>query len=202
MSSNKKKVSSRLIVWLVVASILVVTIVVVAFCAFIYMEKNKGEEFYDSGSIVMTYAENSDIFFINSMLPMSDEVGKANNQVGQFYDFTIDVNIGDAEVANYEIALEVDKEFTTASLDDVKVYLEKQESGSYIPISEPEVFSNLNLKSEYNVPKDAKIIAKVSSEEVASHNYRLRMWLKEGTVVTPEVLQSFGIEINVYGGTK
>ena len=200
--SSKQKVSKRVKVWLVVLSILVIIIVGLLFAIFLYNEENKGEEFFDSGSIVMTYVENSDIFFINNMVPLSDEIGKLSNTEADYFDFTVKINMGDSSKTDYEIALEIDEEFTTALPSNVKVYLEKQESGSYIPVSEPETFENLILKSEYNAPDDAKIIAKVSSTETTSHNYRLRMWLAEGTVVTPEVLQSFGVEINVYGETK
>lgn len=199
---DSKRVSKKLIILLIVISVLVLAIDGVAFALFINKENNKGEEFFDSGSVVMSYAENSDIFFINNMLPLASDVGRVNNNVGQYYDFTVKVNVGDSKSVDYEIALEIDDEFTTALPENVLVYLEKQESGSYIPVFEPVVFDKLDLKSACNAPDTAKIIAKVSSGKTVSHNYRLRMWLADGTVVTPEFLQSFGIEINVYGKAK
>lgn len=202
MSSSQKKVSKKLIVWLVIISILIVMVIGVVFAMFIYNEKNKGEEFFDSGSIVMTYAENSDIFFINNMTPISDASGKINSVEGLFYDFTIKINLGDSSSSEYEIALEVDEEFTTSLPENVKIYLEKQESGTYIPVCEPVTFDKIDSKSSYGAPEGSKIVAKVSSDKSTSHNYRLRMWLAEETIVTPEVIQSFGIEINVYGEAK
>ncbi len=202
MESSKKGISKKFVVGLIVASILIVTLIIVSFIMFFIHENNKDAEFFDSGSIVMTYAENSDIFFINNILPMTDEVGKANSNEGQYYDFTINVNLGDCDKSSYEIALEISDEFTTALPSTVKVYLEKQESGSYIPVGEPVTFDKLQSNSLYGAPKDAKIIASVNEKETVSNNYRLRMWLADGTVVSPEILQSFGIEINVYGEAK
>lgn len=202
MSNSKNKVSKKLIGWLVVLSILVVAVIVVAFLIFNKIENNKSDEYFDSGSVVMTYAENSDIFFIDNMTPLVDGVARVSNGDGQYYDFTVNVNLGDSKAVDYEIALEIDEEFTSALPQNVKVYLEKQESGTYIPVAEPVTFDQLENNSSYGAPLDARIIAKVSSEETVSHNYRLRMWLADGTIVIPEVLQSFGIEINVYGKAR
>lgn len=202
MSSNKNCVSKKLVTWLVIISILVVLLIGVVFLIFINKEKNKGEEFFDSGSIVMTYSENSEIFFINNMVAVSDEVGKSSNDESKYFDFTIKVNLGDSKSANYEIALSVNENFSTVPPSDIMVYLEKQDSGSYVPVSVPISLDKLDLKSDYGAKMTDKIITKVSSNETVSHNYRLRMWLKDGSVVTPDVVQSFGIEINVYGETK
>lgn len=199
---DNKSVSNKLIILLIVISVLVLAVDGLAFALFINKESNKSDEFFDSGSVVMSYAENSDIFFINNMLPIASDIGRVNNNVGQYYDFTVKVNVGDSKSVDYEIALEIDDEFTTALPENILVYLEKQESGTYIPVSEPITFDKIDIKSTCNAPDAAKIIAKVSSKKNISHNYRLRMWLADGTVVTPEFLQSFGIEINVYGKAK
>ena len=199
MGSSENGVSKSLIIWLTIVSILVVAIIVTALLIFIDKENNKGEEFFDSGSIVMTYAENSNIFFINNMNSVGDEVGKENTISGQYYDFTIKIDLGDSTKAYYDIVLKIDEEFTTALPSTVKVYLEKQESGSYVSVLDPKIFDELESESDYGAPIDSKVIASVSSDESTSHNYRLRMWLADGTPVSPELLQSFGIEINVYG---
>ncbi len=202
MSSNKNCVSKKLAIWLVVISILVVLFIGGVLFIFINNEKNKGEEFFDSGSIVMTYSENSEIFFINNMVAVSDEVGKSSNDESKYFDFTIKVNLGDSKLANYEIALSVNEDFSTVLPSDIMVYLEKQESGSYVPVSDPISLDKLDLKSDYGAKVGDKILTKVSSNETVSHNYRLRMWLRDGSKVLPDVIQSFGIEINVYGETK
>lgn len=202
MGSNKNCISKKLVTWLVIASIVVIMLIGVTFCIFIYKEKNKGERFFDSGSIVMTYSENSDIFFVNNMISVSDDAGRVSSDEDQYFDFTIKVNLGDSKSANYEIALEVNEEFTTVLPSDVMIYLEKQESGTYVPISDPISFDELDLTSDYGASSVAKIITKGSCDETTSYNYRLRMWLKEGTVTIPEIVPSFAVEINVYGETK
>ena len=202
MSSSNKLVSNKIKVLLCVLSVMVLTLIALAFVLFINFERNKKEVFFDSGSVVMTYAENSDIFFLNNMLPISNDVGRINNDEGQFYDFTVKVNLGNSESIEYEIALEIDKEFTTALPENVIVYLEKQESGSYVPVIEPTALDKLSDKSFFGAPSQAKIITNVSNKESVSHNYRLRMWLSDGTIISPDFLQSFGIEINIYAKAK
>ena len=202
MSNSKKKVSKKLIGWLVVASILVIAIIVVAFIIFNKRENNKKDKYFDSGSVLMTYSENSNIFFIDNMVPLVDDIAKASNIDGHYYDFTINVDLGDSKAIDYEIGLLIDDEFTSSLPETVKIYLEKQESGTYIPVSEPITFDQLNDYSSYGASVGTKIIAKVSSEESVSHNYRLRMWLTDGTFVSPDVVQSFGVAINVYGKAR
>lgn len=202
MSNSKNKVSKKLIGWLVVASILVIAIIVVAFVIFNKKENNKKDKYFDSGAVVMTYSENSNIFFIDNMVPLVDDIAKVNNIDGHYYDFTINVDLGDSKAIDYEIGLLIDDEFTTSLPETVKIYLEKQESGTYIPVSEPITFDQLNDYSSYGASVGTKIIAMVSSEESVSHNYRLRMWLADGTVVSPDVVQSFGVAIDVYGKAR
>ena len=165
-------------------------------------DNNKKDKYFDSGAVVMTYSENSNIFFIDNMVPLVDDIAKVNNIDGHYYDFTINVDLGDSKAIDYEIGLLIDDEFTTSLPETVKIYLEKQESGTYIPVSEPITFDQLNDYSSYGASVGTKIIAKVSSEESVSHNYRLRMWLTDGTVVSPDVVQSFGVAINVYGKAR
>ncbi len=202
MSSNKNCVSKKLFTWLVIISVFVIVFIGGVLLLFIKNEKNKGEEFFDSGSIVMTYSENSDIFFVNNMVPLSDEVGKSSTDENQYFDFTIKSNLGDSKKANYEIGIEVNEDFSTVLPSDIVIYLEKQDSGTYVPVFDPISLDKLNLKSDYKAPADAKIIAKASTSESVSHNYRLRMWIRNGAVVTPDIVQSFGVEINVYGETE
>lgn len=202
MSNSKEKVSNKLIGWLVFTSILVIAIIVLAFVIFNKIENNKKDKYYDSGSVVMTYSENSNIFFIDNMFPLVDDIAKVSNIDGHYYDFTINVDLGDSKAIDYEIGLLVDDEFTSSLPENIKVYLEKQESGTYIPVSEPISFAQLSDYSSYGALSGSKIIAKVSSEESSSHNYRLRMWLADGTIVSSDVIQSFGISIDVYGKAR
>ena len=202
MSNKKEKVSKKLAVWLVVASFIVIIIIALAFVIFNKIEDNKKNSYLDSGSVVMTYSENSNIFFIDNMVPLVDDIAKVSNIDGLYYDFTINVDIGDSKAIDYEIALLIDNEFTTSLPETVKMYLEKQESGTYISVGEPITFDQLNDYSSYGAAVGSKIIAKVSSEESVSHNYRLRMWLADGTVVSPDIMQSFGVSINVYGKAR
>lgn len=202
MESSKNGVSKRLVITLVICSILVVVLVVLFFLKFLSDENNKSDKFLDSGSVVMLYDENSSIFFINDMKSVVDDDGRANDNPGTFYDFSIKVNIGDSKSTSYDLALVMNPDFSTARSSDVMIYLEREDSGSYVPVLEPTIFDLLEDVSNRGSDTGSKKLVGVTSKEDTLHNYRLRMWLRDGTVITPEVLQSFGVEIKLYGEAK
>ena len=105
--SSKNGVSKKLIIGLIIASILVVSVISVTLVLFINREKNKDVERFDSGLIKMTYAENSNIFFLDKLVPTSDAVGKLSNDASQYYDFTINVDLRDSASVSYELALKI-----------------------------------------------------------------------------------------------
>ena len=189
MESSKNGVSKKLVLGLGCVSVIVLCVIIVTLVVFMNNQKNNSEQFYDSGSVVMTYAENSNIFFINNMS-------------GQYYDFTVNAELGDSKQTDYEIVLKIDNNFTSIDSKDVKVYLEKQESGSYVPVLEPISFDSLSSKSECGAPNNSKILTKISNTKSSVNNYRLRMWVDSNTTLTLDTVNSFGIEINVYGKSE
>lgn len=84
MESSKNGVSKKLVLGLGCVSVIVLCVIIVTLVVFMNNQKNNGEQFYDSGSVVMTYAENSNIFFINNMSILDDESGKTNMVSGQY----------------------------------------------------------------------------------------------------------------------
>ena len=202
MESSKNGVSKKLVFGLGCVSVIFLCVIIVTLVVFVNNQKNNGEQFYDSGSVVMTYAENSNIFFINNMSILDDESGKTNMVSGQYYDFTVNAELGDSKQTDYEIVLKIDNNFTSIDSKDVKVYFEKQESGSYVPVLEPISFDSLSSKSKCGAPKNSKILTKVSNTKSSVNNYRLRMWVDSNTTLTLDTVNSFGIEINVYGKSE
>ena len=55
------------------------------------------------------------------MVPLVDDIAKVNNIDGHYYDFTINVDLGDSKAIDYEIGLLIDDEFTTSLPETVKI---------------------------------------------------------------------------------
>ena len=143
----------------------------------------------------MTYTENMNGISIQDALPTSDEVGKKLNGKGEYFDFTIKSNIVNSSIT-YEIAAIKDKS-STISDDSIKLYLEKQNSGTYEQVMEPTIFKSITKKSKIGSPKGSMVLYKLNRKKSGTDNYRLRMWIKEDAVV--EMDKSYTVKVNVYG---
>ena len=132
---------------------------------------------------------------IQDALPTSDEVGKHLNGKGEYFDFTIKSNIVNGSIT-YEIAVIKDKS-STISDNSIKLYLEKQNSGSYEQVMEPTIFKSITKKSKIGSPKSSMVLYKLKRKKSGTDNYRLRIWIKEDAVV--EMDKSYTVKVNVYG---
>ena len=143
----------------------------------------------------MTYTENMNGISIQDALPTSDEVGKHLNGKGEYFDFTIKSNVVNSSIT-YEIAAIKDKS-STISDDSIKLYLEKQNSGTYEQVMEPTIFKSITKRSKIGSPKGSMVLYKLNRKKSGTDNYRLRMWIKEDAVV--EMDKSYTVKVNVYG---
>lgn len=206
-TDNKQTNSSKFILFsIILVTILVIIVIVLSFAVFKRAESsseldghnkdgdsNKNKHFTN---ISMTYTENTNGISIQDALPTSDAIGKALSGKGEYFDFTIQTNVSKNASVSYEIAVIKDKKST---IDDstVKLYLEKQVSGSYEQVTEPTIFQPIQKASKIGSPKNSMILYKVTRKKKGTDHYRLRMWLKEDANI--QVDQSFTIKVNVYG---
>lgn len=208
-TNNKQSNSSKFILFsIILVTILVIMVIGLSFAVFKSAESSGelGGHNNDGGNgsnsnkaltaISMTYTEDTNGISIQDALPISDEVGKALSGKGEYFDFTISTKVSEGSSVTYEIAAIKDKE-STIDNDSVKLYLEKQVSGSYEQVVEPTVFEPVEKTSKIGSPKNSMVLYKVKRKKTGTDNYRLRMWLKEDTNV--EMDQIYTVKINVYG---
>ena len=202
-SSQKDENNSSKFIFIsvILVTILVILVLCLSFMAFKKATSDNGKDNSSSDNgkinskISMTYTENMNGISIQDALPTSDEVGKKLNGKGEYFDFTIKSSILNSSIT-YEIAAIKDKS-STISDDSIKLYLEKQNSGTYEQVMEPTVFNAITEKSEIGSPKGSMILYKLNRKKSGTDNYRLRMWIKEDAVV--EMDKSYTIKVNVYG---
>lgn len=196
---NKNKISKRVLFGIIGVSVLLVIILVLAFVIFFMTPKDVKEEVIDAGDVSMTYTDDFNGLSITNTTPVADEVGKTLEGADQYFDFTVSTNVLSSATVEYEIALVKNKSVSTIGDGDIRIYLEKQSSGSYVKAFGPGAFVGITEKSKIGSPKGSMIVSKVANDESSTENYRLRMWLSDKALVTPDVIQNYTVEVVVNG---
>lgn len=200
---NKSNSSKFIFISVILVTILVILVLCLSFTAFKKATSEDGTNPSNDSNgngginskISMTYTENMNGISIQDALPTSDEAGKHLNGKGEYFDFTIKSNVVNSSIT-YEIAAIKDKS-STISDDSIKLYLEKQNSGTYEQVMEPTIFKSITKRSKIGSPKGSMVLYKLNRKKSGTDNYRLRMWIKEDAVV--EMDKSYTVKVNVYG---
>ena len=177
-------------------SVILILVVIFSFIMFFKHQKNNVNEVIKNSVVTMNYKTSTADFKLANLTPMSNEVGKALRTEGSYFDFAVSSQLDEDSSVQYEIALIKDSE-STISDNDVVIYLEKQNSGSYAKVDDPKIFTPSKKKTSLGSPAKSMVVDKVtlSSEKVV--NYRLIMWIREGAVVDPSGVYS--VKVKVFG---
>ena len=196
---NKKSVSKGLIFVVIVIVLLVGAAIGGAFYLHLNQTQDVEEKTLDGGAISLTYVDEVNLFTIENAIPTSDLVGTVSDSAEMFFDFTVKTTIEEANEIEYEIILVKDETVSTALNENIKVYLEKSESGTYVEVAGPEVFT---VNDDLDLDGDAMSIYKTSTKSSGNDNYRLRIWLSDTAVYDASELQNFGVKVAIDGKAK
>lgn len=193
---ENKEYSKKIIISLILVIILVLLVICLSFSAYIKMEQNKQSKDDVKANVSMTYTESTNGISIENASPTSDEVGKKLNGKNEYFDFTVSTKNPNKSKVVYEIAAVKDKN-STISDDDIRIYLEKQVSGTYEEIIKPQPFKPIAKNSKIGSPKGSMLLKKVKTKVSSNDNYRLRMWLSDKANI--QDVKTYAVKINVYG---
>lgn len=195
-----KNTTNKIIISLALVTVLLVGVVIASFATFTRCQETSKDNNINTGTISMTYTEDNNAIKIQNAMPITDAVGKKLSGSGEYFDFTITSDIeGDATVM-YEVSAIKDKSSTIAD-SEVKLYLEKQNQGTYSEILKPQNYTPVKTKTEIGSPKGAMVLVKTSHSSSQADNYRFRMWIDEKAVIT-DTNKNYTVKINVYGKAK
>ena len=197
---SKKGVSKGVVISIVFIILVVVAVIV---CA-VFIQSSKPQvieqETLEGGSITLTYADDENLFVIENAIPTADLVGMAYDSADKYFDFTVKTLVDEADYIEYKIVLVKDEEISTALDENIKVYLEKEDSGTYTKVIEPLLFeSNITDKK---LGENAMAIFKFKKNSSGNDNYRLRMWISEDANITPDQIQNYGVNVKIIGEAK
>lgn len=193
---ENKEYSKKIIISLILVIILVLLVICLSFSAYIKMEQNKQSKDDVKANVSMTYTESTNGISIENASPTSDEVGKKLNGKNEYFDFTVSTKNPNKSKVVYEIAAVNDKN-STISDNDIRIYLEKQVSGTYEEIVKPQPFKPIAKNSKIGSPKGSMLLKKVKTKVSSNDNYRLRMWLSDKANI--QDVKTYAVKINVYG---
>lgn len=167
---------------------------------FIIFSNRKPEivnEQLDGGTIDLSYTSDSSYLNINGAVPTTDEVGMVNNAEGGYFDFSVNTEFDDAKTITYELSIRKVK--GNVSDDDIIIYLEKEDSGTYSPILKPTSYKPLKKDSKSGTKKNNMILITEEKNKSAIDNYRLRTWISDKSSVSNGIYQ---LEINIFAKAK
>lgn len=195
---KKNVVSKKVLIFIIVVSILFLLSIILAFVCYSANNKKKESTVHDSGSIVMTYSNSSNSLTIDNSVLLSDKDGILVKDVNHYFDFTVNTVLKDSKMISYEISIMKDPASTIAD-DKIRVYLEKQTSGTFTKVFEPQQYIPLAKKSDIGSPAGSMVLFKGISKSDSSDNYRLRIWVSNDVQLDNSQLGNYTLSVDVYG---
>ena len=172
-------------------------------CVSFYMFINRKEEVIEKnengGQITLNYTNNVTGLSLNNIAPVTDSVAMKDLTDQHYFDFFIDVDLKNANYIEYEISVIKNEKGCSISNDDIRIYLEKEQSGTYTKVFGPSKFVPLKEDTKLGSLKNSMVLVKNKALKSSKDNYRLRMWLSDQSL-----LQSgnYSIDVVVNGKAK
>ncbi|MBR2678724.1 MAG: hypothetical protein IKE63_04840 [Bacilli bacterium] len=195
---NKKSGELSRKFWYVLLGVCLVLIVFVGIIFFLFANREEEviEKKVKGGNIVLNYTNNITGLNLTQITPTEDSVGMKNDKEGQYFDFSVDIDVDEANSIEYEIAVIKNERISTLSDDDMKIYLEKEESGTYNKVFGPSVYKSLKKDTKLGSPEGSMVLVKEKTTKSLKDNYRLRLWLSSSSVVQTG---NYSVEVVING---
>ena len=199
---NNQSNSKQVLLSVLGVVILVVAVVGVSFAAFSYSKTGEKVNTITTGTITMSYSEDTNGINLMDALPMSDEQGKALAGESNVFDFTVTATINGSGTTTINYDVTATKESDSTLVDSaVKVYLTNIDSNADTQILAPTKVSTLTKTGNSEAsgaPSNQYKLTSGTFTNTTTRKYRLRMWVADdysslGTSGT------YKLRVNVYG---
>ena len=199
-TKNNNFKSTALIILCVI--ILILAVIGVSYAAIFYSKMGEKVNRVTTGTMTMSYSENTNGINITNASPISDAVGQNLNDENQYFDFTVSASMSGSTIINYTITA-IREADSTLPDNAVKVYLTSINNGNESQVLEPTKISDLQVTSlnREGAPDGQFILLNSNFNKTETRNYRLRMWVA-GDYVLPNISQTYKLRVNVYGNVS
>ncbi len=202
MGKNKKDDTSLSnTFWITTVTLLsiMVVLIIIGFVAFHNRDPIVIEQEEQGGYVTLNYSSDVNALTIKNAKPTTDAVGMKNNKDGEYFDFSVDVNVDKASKVEYEISIKKDTEISNISNEDIRIYLEKEDSGTYSKVFGPDKFIPSKNYSKVGSEVGSMILLNVKKLKSETDNYRLRVWLSDKALTTGG---KFSVEVEIHAIAK
>ncbi len=197
MNDNENKGKSKSLVLLILGIIiLIIAVFGVSYAAIYYSKMGEKVNNVSTGTLTMSYSENTNGINLTDANATSDSVGMAMSQENEYFDFTVSATMSGSTTVDYVI---VGSKDTSSTLPDnaIKVYLTEVNGDSERQVVSPTKISELDSTDTISyVPDNQYVLLQSNFNKTTSRNYRLRMWIADDFNMT---VGSYTFRINVYG---
>ncbi len=199
-TKNNNFKSTALIILCVI--ILILAVIGVSYAAIFYSKMGEKVNRVTTGTMTMSYSENTNGINITNASPISDAVGQNLNDENQYFDFTVSASMSGSTIINYTITA-IREADSTLPDNAVKVYLTSINNGNESQVLEPTKISDLQVTSlnREGAPDGQFILLNSNFNKTETRNYRLRMWVASDYVL-PDFSQTYKLRVNVYGNVS
>ncbi|HIT37346.1 MAG TPA: hypothetical protein IAB59_02555 [Candidatus Onthousia faecipullorum] len=196
MSDNKNDSKSKVLI-ITAIIVLIIAVIGVSYAAIFYSKIGDEVNNVSTGTIVMSYTENTNGIYLTNASPMTDEVGRTLTDENLYFDFTVNATMSGNANVDYVISASKDS-YSTLEDSAVKVYLTSLNGTNETTVLAPTKVSSLRTTNDiFYVPDNQYVILESNFIKSESRNYRLRMWVSDDYVL-PSISQTYMMRVNVY----
>ena len=145
MNVDRKNSKTKTLI-IVAILILIFSVIGVSYAAIFYSKTGEKVNTVSTGTMMMSYSENTNGISLTNAYPMTDEVGMALNQDRQYFDFTVSATTGGQSIINYMITATKEADSTLPD-NAIKVYLTNTDGSRETQILAPTKVSDLSITS-------------------------------------------------------
>ena len=178
---EKEKISKKGLIIIGILCVLFITIAIIGFILFAHRKEEVVIEEKNGGNVVLNYSSDTSFLNVQDAVPTTDAVGMATSEDGSYFDFSVDTKVYKAKNITYELSIKKVK--GNVNSGDIKVYLEKEDSGTYNSVLKPTVIKELKKKTDIGTKSGNMVLVKESLKKTTKDNYRIRTWISESSLV-------------------
>lgn len=196
MEKGSNKLSKTF--WILTLILCILCIVGISIGFYFYKQETNKVVVKDKlgGDVYLKYVGNTNGLTLLNASPMTDQLGALQDGDNKYFDFSVEVDLNEADFVEYEIAIVKDKSFSNIPDNEVKFYLEEENSGSFSKVFGPSEFKPLEKKTELGTDKGDMVLYTVKKADSGTINYRLRMWMSETSTMP---VGNYSVEVSING---
>lgn len=194
--NNSNGLSFKFLISLFSMSLLFIVVLCIGFLIHYRFDTKTVEDNKPGGNIKLVFTTEDSSINIPNSTPFVDSIGVLSIYN---FDFSVETKLKDASSVEYELSVSVNDELNTIPKEDIKVYLEKENSGTYSKFFGPSLFRTLKKDSLLGSKKGDMVIAEVKKIKSGVDNYRLRVWQADTSASSGGVIF---VEVKLNGKAK